>query len=324
MEVTMGWKGTLRAVNSEMNRQARESDKRQRQQLKEAEREQAYEVVQSQEEFLEEIISLHHDCRADMDWALIEGEPEPQEPINTQPLTQNATAKLDNFKPNIIHNALKIQNWSKRKLAEKVHNAKFLDEQNHASNMLEYEREKTEWGKQQGLAKRIKTDGKALLEVLQEYLDIEDLPIGKDVGFSISDDMQVDINLKVLPFDEVIPNEEYSLRQSGTLSTKKMSKGKGLELYQDHICSALIRVAMETLGVIPIDMVRANAVMNAVNTKTGYLEDQVIISALIPRDTLDQLNLSQIDPSDSLANFVHNMKFKKTKGFDVVEKVKLD
>lgn len=216
---------------------------------------------------------------------------------------------------------MKIQNWRKKKLADNVNNAKLLDEQSHALNMSEYEHKKAEWDKKQGLTKRINTDGKALLEVLQEYLDIEDLPIGKDVGFSISDDMQVDINLKVLPFDEVIPDEEYSLRQSGTLSTKKMPKGKGLEFYQDHVCSALIRVARETLGVIPMEMVRANAIMNAVNTETGHLEDQVIVSALIPRSTLDKLNLSCIDPSDSLANFVHNMKFKKTKGFDVVEKI---
>ncbi len=320
----MGWKGTLRAVNSEINRQARESDKRQRQQLKEAEREEAYDVVQSQEEFLEEIVSLHHDCRADMDWAAIEKEPEPQEPINTQPLAQSATEKLNNFKPNIIDNALKMQNWRKKKLAEKVHKAKFLDEQNHARNMSEYESNKAEWDKRQDLAKRIKIDGKALLELLQEYLDIEDLPIGKDVGFSISDDMQVDINLKVLSYDEVVPDEEYSLRQSGTLSTKKMPKGKGLELYQDHVCSALIRVTRETLGVVPIETVRANAVSKAVNTKTGHLEDQIIISAIIPRATLQGFNLSHIDPSDSLTNFVHNMKFRKTKGFDIVKKVKLD
>lgn len=81
----MGWKGTLRAVNSEMNRQAREADKRHRRQLKEAEHEEPYDVVQNQENFLEEIVSLHNDCRADMNWTDIEKEPEPQEPINTQP-----------------------------------------------------------------------------------------------------------------------------------------------------------------------------------------------------------------------------------------------
>lgn len=316
----MGWKGTLRSVNAEMNRQSRESEKRHRQHLKEVEREEAAEIVQNQEDFLQEIVSLHHECRVDFDWEVIENELEPQEPVNTQPLTEQATKKHDNFKPNIVHSALKIQGWRKKKLFEKIHEAKFLDEQNHAGDLSEYERQKQEWDKKQDLAKRLKTDGKALLEVLQEYLDIADLPIGKDVQFDISDDMQVDINLKVLPFEEVIPDEKYSLRQSGTLSTKKMPKGEGLELYQDYVCSALLRVARETLGATPLGLVRANAVMNAVNTQTGHLEDQVVLSAIVVKETLDTLNISYIDPSDSLNNFIHNMKFKKTKGFDMVER----
>lgn len=64
-----------------------------------------------------------------------------------------------------------------------------------------------------------------------------------------------------------------------------------------------------------------NAVMNAVNTKTGHLEDQIILSAIIPKATLETLNLGNIDPSNSFENFIHNMKFQKTRGFNTVEKL---
>ncbi len=89
------------------------------------------------------------------------------------------------------------------------------------------------------------------------------------------------------------------------------------------MCSALIRVAREALGILPFEMVRANALLNAVNTQTGHLEDQTIISVLIAKNTLQKMNLNKIDPSDSLKNFIHNMNFKKTKGFDMVEKVNI-
>ena len=43
----------------------------------------------------------------------------------------------------------------------------------------------------------------------------------------------------------------------------------------------------------------------------------------MPSKTINSLNLETIDPSDSMQNFVHNMKFTKTKGFCVVKKVDL-
>lgn len=319
----MGWKGILRSVNSELKRQARDADRRHRQHLKEIECEEAFEVVQDQERFLQEMISLHHECRAHLDWRAIESQSEPKRPKNKQPLTNEANEKLNNFKPNFIEKILRIQNWRKKSLEDDVHKARLADEQNHTEAFEEFEITKRNWEQKQDLAKRLKTDKNAVLEALQEYLDIEDLPVGKNVEFKISDDMQLDVDLKVLPYEDVILEEVYSLRQSGTLSTKKMPKGKGLELYQDHVCSALLRIARETLGAIPLDTVRANALVNAVDTQTGHLEDQIIVSAIMVRDTLNKLNLRKIDPSDSLSNFVYNMQFKRTKGFEKVAKVTL-
>jgi hypothetical protein len=60
------------------------------------------------------------------------------------------------------------------------------------------------------------------------------------------------------------------------------------------------------------------------NKKTGHLEDQCILSAVISRETVSGLNLDCIDPSDSMDNFVHNMNFKKTTGFLPVERASLE
>lgn len=317
----MGWKGALRSLEADLRRQAREDEKRQRQYLKAVEKEDARQTVDEQNQHLDKLRSLHKYCRADMNWNLIESEPEPIEPENNEPLTQKAKDRLDGFSPNFWHKALKIENWRRERLAKSLKRANFLDEENHAFAMAKYDSEKGEWKKKQDFAKRLKTDKEALIDVLQEYLQIEDLPIGRDVAFSISDGMRVDVSLKVLPIDEVIPDEEYSLRQSGTLSTKKMATSKAIDLYQDYLCSALLRVARETLGTIPSDMIRANTLLKTVNTQTGHLEDQVIISAIIPRETLNQINLPHIDPSDAMRNFMHNMNCQKTKGFQSVEKV---
>ena len=311
----------LRSINAEVNRQARESDKRYRQHLKEVERNESAQIVQCQEDCFQEITSLHHECISHLDWDDIRREPEPQRPTNIYPLTKQSTERHDNFRPNFFHKILMIQNWRKKNLLDKVHEAKILDKQNHSKRLSAYKDDKKEWDQKQKLSKHIKKDRKTLLQALQKYLDISNLPVGKNLNFQISGDMKMDILLEVSPFEEIIPDEKYSLRQSGTLSAKKMPKGEGLELYQNYVCSALLRVARETLGTVPLKMVRANAITNAVNTKTGHLEDQVILSAIIMKQTLTTLNFNYIVPSDSLSNFIHNMNFKKTKGFESVEKV---
>ena len=120
---------------------------------------------------------------------------------------------------------------------------------------------------------------------------------------------------------EVIPEFTRSLLASGKLSEKKMPVGRGWDLYQDHVCSAAIRVARDTYGLLPLEMVFVEVENDLLDTSTGHLEPSVILSVAIPRTTLDRLNLSTIDPSDALDNFVHRMMFRKTKGFAPVEPI---
>ena len=48
---------------------------------------------------------------------------------------------------------------------------------------------------------------------------------------------------------------------------------------------------------------------------------KIILSVKIMPETIQRLNLDMIDPSDSMRNFVHNMNFKKTSGFNEVDRV---
>lgn len=320
----MGWKGAVRSINAELNRQAREAQKRERQYAKEAEREQAAEIVEDQQHYFSGLVSLHHQCNANLDWDQIRNELSPKEPKKTTPKTDKVLEKLNSFSPNFIEKLFNSADRRKKRLEKALEKAKETDLQDYQKAIKIYRERKEKWQKKQDLALKIASDPKAAIEAINDHLDIQDTPIGKNLNFEVSDEMEVDVNLKVNAFDEVIPEEEYSLRQSGTLSTRKMAKGKGLELYQDHVCSAVLRVARETLGILPVQSVRMNALLNGVNSKTGHLEDQIIISVIVVRQTLNGLNLRNVDPSDSLSNFVYNMDFKKTKGFSVVENVELD
>jgi hypothetical protein len=120
---------------------------------------------------------------------------------------------------------------------------------------------------------------------------------------------------------EVIPTETKTLLQTGKVSVKRMPQTKYLELYQDYICGCVLRIANETFALLPFKTVIVTAVSDILNTNTGHLEAMPVLSAVIPRATLARLNLQAIDPSDSMRNFVHQMDFKKTRGFMVIERI---
>lgn len=82
-----------------------------------------------------------------------------------------------------------------------------------------------------------------------------------------------------------------------------------------------MRVASELFALLPNKMAIVTVVAPLLNTKAGHLEDNPILSVAIPKETLDGLNFEHLDPSDAMGNFVHNMKFLKTKGFTDVEKI---
>ncbi|MGL5262120.1 MAG: hypothetical protein ACRC9P_07035, partial [Bacteroides sp.] len=61
----------------------------------------------------------------------------------------------------------------------------------------------------------------------------------------------------------------------------KLPKTQFNELYQDHVYSAILRVARETFSYFPIKFVRVNAMSMLLNSSTGHLEEQAIVSVII-------------------------------------------
>lgn len=74
----------------------------------------------------------------------------------------------------------------------------------------------------------------------------------------------------------------------------------------------------ELLAILPDDLVIVTAIDNVLNSSTGHMEDQPILSVAFSRATVDRLNMESIDPSDAMKNFVHTMSFKKGVGFSGV------
>lgn len=325
----MGWKGTLRSVNAAVNRMEREANRRQREhsrqqkiQNKINELEHAAYEVEMFNNYIKQIKTIHTQRSPVIDWTRAARQPEPMKPIRLDTKEVAARRKLEKFKPSMFQKLFGRSEKAQKELQDKVISAKCADDETHKDAIREYQLDMSSWNDECELARKVVCgDPQSYIYVLEKFGGFAEIgDLGTGLQFSVSEDsfVRVDLNIHA---NEIIPAESKSLLQSGKLSVKKMNKGVFNELFQDYVCSAVLRVAREIFAVLPVDKAEITAVDEVLNRSTGHLEAQPILSVLVARDTLDSLKLDAIDPSDSMSNFVCNMDFKKTSGFNVVERL---
>lgn len=328
----MGWKGTLRSINSSLKAMERESQRRQRElarrqvaaaKLAEQERV-AYEVAVF-DNLLEVLTSVHREHSEPVDWSALAELPEPEAPVPTTLQQDRAQAQLDRYKPSLFGRTLGLESRKRRKLESRVRAARDEDLAVSEAERAQYKQTHADWARTRELAARVlQGEAGAMIEAIKEmdpFSDISDL--GSSLSFSVDEGGRIGVVVHVNG-EEVIPKEAKTQLKSGKLSVKAMTKGRYYELYQDYVCGCVLRVGTELLALLPVDAVLVTASTPMLNSSTGHIEEQAILSVFLPRSTVDSLNLELLDPSDSMVNFSHRMSFKTTKGFASVEPLTFD
>ncbi len=328
----MGWKGTVRSIGAairaaerDAKRRQREYEKRQQQYRKMQELERTAYEVEEYEEHIQRMTSIHIVSGEDIDWNAIASTKPPQGPPQlSSKYEDKARHAFDVYKPGLFDKMLSRGEKKRESLKKTIDVGKHEDKKIYEKELQKYQEEFKDWEESSSLAKRVLAgDKEAQLEAINKlnpFTDISELGSHLTVAVDSEEPIQVTLHLHG---DEVIPKESKSLLKSGKLTVKKMPKGQFFELYQDYTCSCVLRVANEMFSLLPIESVIVTAVDKLLNTQTGHIEEVPVLSVYIPRETFMRLNLNYIDPSDSLGNFLHNMDFKKTKGFGAVERVKI-
>ena len=325
----MGWKGTVRSIGAavraaerDAKRRQRELEKRQKQYAKMQELEQAAYEVEAYENHIEIIQSLHKECTDPINWENIASSQEPKRPENLKKHEEAAHSKAESYRPGFIDRLLKREEKKKKSLNENISRAIEQDEAEYKSSVSDWEEKMNDWKESAELAQLLLSgDNEAKIKVIKDLDPFSEISnLGSNLSISVSDEGLVETIIHIHG-DDIVPNEVKGLLKSGKLSVKKTPKGQFNEVYQDYVCSCALRVANEIFSAIPDNMVIVTAVDELLNTKTGHLEKSPILSVCIPRSTLKSLKMETIDPSDSMSNFIHNMSFKKTKGFGAVSRV---
>ncbi|MEW5985909.1 MAG: hypothetical protein AB1791_04685 [Chloroflexota bacterium] len=325
----MGWKGAIRSIQAAQRRSEREARRRQnelegrRKQLaKMQELERAAFEVEEYENRIDLLTSVHKECGEVWNWESIYEKPAPSEPTPGNTHEQAARRRLDTFKPSVTDKLLKRTQSRIDNLAADLEKAQTLDRTEFEASLAAYRQEYQDWEDTRNLAGRILgRDIEAFTDAIREVDPFSEISaLGSRIHFVIDHVSAVNVTFDVHGAD-IIPSEVKSLLQSGKLSVKKMPKGRFYEVYQDYVCGCVLRIARELFALLPIETTIVTAIGEVLNTQTGHIEQKPILSVLVPKATLAKLDFERLDPSDSLNNFVHRMKFKKTGGFEPVETI---
>lgn len=206
-----------------------------------------------------------------------------------------------------------LENSRKEKIKEN------LDKQDEKHKL--YLEEKEDFDKITNIAKGVlNKDSQSYTYALNLFDPFEDLnDYGSDISFNVSPDI-IYVDYYVHSEDVVPKNIKKILRKGAEIKEEPMPISRFNEIYQDYVCSCILRIAKEIFQLLPVvENVQINAKGSIINKATGNYEEKTIVTVKIDRKKLTELNFQLLDPSDSMSNFEHRMDFKKTEGFNPVE-----
>jgi hypothetical protein len=268
-------------------------------------------MVDDFNELIDQIRSIHVDCSDPIDWIKLKNEPAPFDKMTEGPYEEKAKKALDAAKPSILGKLVpSIDKRRMENLEAAIQRGKEQDQQLYS-----------DWESNRELAIQVLNGNiDSYFYVVSEmapFDEILDFGSDFDIGTDIPELMEVEFHAKTA---KVVPNHVLSLTKTGKLSSKNMTKTMHFDIAQDYICSCVLRVAREMFALLPVKYVIIHA-MDTVQEPDGFEHDDTVLSVLIRREQMEDIDFDAIDPSDTLEKFQCNMNFKKTQGLKPVRRI---
>lgn len=315
----MGWRGAMRSLGAAARAAERDAQRRHKAALKEQMIADAANAVSDWEAYIDDLLSIHTNLADEIDWASLADTPPPVKPVRRTERADKARAKLQAFRPSLLTKVLGGTEKSRQQLESAIATEAAKDERSYKSDCDAYDLALQDWEADTEIARRLNAgDEVAIIEVIEEYQVLnEEARLGRSINFAVSDGQVLATVL--VHADDIVPSFRRKQLASGKLSESKMPVGQFNELYQDYVCSVALKVAGDLFRILPQREVYVTCEAELLDTATGHQKPTPILSVQFVQDTFMRLNLRQIDPSDSMQNFNHVMRFTKTKGFSPVE-----
>jgi hypothetical protein len=262
-------------------------------------------------EYIEILRSLHKYGAEQINWNEIKKMPPPLEEVAENKKEKLARQRLLSYSPSFFDKLFNNKERRIRELTSALEQAIIFDKADHEKYLQEYQSAVYDWQRLQKIAEGVLAKNPVAYEEVIEYFE----PFNeiKELGAAIVlhfEPTYITIDLTIDTVD-IIPAYNLMQTSTGKLSKKEMPLSKFNELYQDYVCSSILRLAREAYAYLPIDLVYIHVMS----------QDVTIVSVAIPMNALNRLKFESVDPADSMRNFEHHMRFSKSGGFSAVEPV---
>lgn len=321
--------GVLRSIDAANSRAARNQQRYER--LQERRRilqdklnaiENARLEVEEFEEQIDTLLGVHKEDPTVLNWETIINFPPPLKPTREADFEAIAQDNLAEYTPGFFEKLFGKATQKKKRLEAELLEARKKDDEEYRKNLAKFERLLEADIRKKAVAKAILEGSldayQQAIEFINPLGDI--IAAGGEAKISIPNKEMIEVSL-VVESNTVVPSEIKSLTKTGKVSTKEMPTGRANELYQDFVCGSALRAGREFFALLPVRLVVVHISTHLLNTINGNLEHSTVLSAAIQRPVLERINFAQVDPSDSMALFVHRMGFKKAIGFTAVSKL---
>lgn len=282
-------------------RRQKELQRQQRELAKASELDHARLAVEAYENDVEVLLSVHKECAPNRDWDQMAAALEPFPPRKSRTCEFEARQRAA------------IAPHCQRELAERsIVEAIAADEAQHAAELSGYQEFVNEQRRLARLAKRVvRGDLEAWSEAIRDldpYSEISQM--GSAVEFLVHSTSLMECWVQVRG-EAVIPNESKQLTSTGKLSVKQVPRARFHELYQDHICSCLIRVVRESFALLPVRTILVHGVLDSATGDQGSNRSKsTVLSAVVHREGVNSWDVDNLDPSDTLEACQHRGDFK--------------
>ena len=284
----------------------------------------AYKAVTDWKNYVLTLKTIHLKSSSIVDWNKIKNIEKPVQPKNEYKNEDFAKNQLENFKPSFLDNLFGLTPKKINNLKELVNQAKVKDENENDAKFKKYLDTFKDWEKLQEISLGIEKNQiefyKKALEHFSPFSKIGE--VGNQININLENDY-IDVDLTVNDID-VIPDYELKQTSTGKLSKTNMPKTRFNELYQQHICSCVLRVGREVFAHLPYEYSRINAIKKIVNCQNGNIEEKMILSVIFSKDNMQKINFEVNEPLENIILFNNNMSFHKINGFNEVNRMEFN
>lgn len=267
--------------------------------------------VQEHERHLSALVTLHLESWRPWNWHAVAASAPPVPPARTSHHEERARRALAEFNPGALGKLLG-GDARRRQLEDDLVRARQTDDEEHEARKQAHLQERARWEWFRNLARDIVEGSAEACQAAVDYLGpfATFQALGSSLNVQITRTWCVEAWL-VANGRSAIPLHTKTLTATGRVSVREMSDKKWDELYQDHVCSAALRIARELFALLPLPYVLVHVARPMTIPSTGQQELWTVLSVAFEREMFDTLNLEAIDPSDSMQVFEHRMHRKR-------------